>query len=209
VVATIPAFIYLAVVVVESLPLRWEPERYAVALLLLQTNALHVCAAMLVGGSVGPVRSTLVPYVLEITNPRPSSYTAAAQLVNVRIAPGESILVMPDFATYPLMFHAPHAIYAWQLSEDRRAEYPTLPAIHFRHRAYPTYVIAFGGSVQEARALLSELEPRGIRYALREHLQVHWPDDLRPELYWHSFEPRAFGDPESDGVFVFRREAPR
>jgi hypothetical protein len=167
VVATIPALIFLGVTTLEGLPFCRDWPRYVVALLIFYTNILNVAAAGLVGGPVGPMRSTLREFAGELRHPLPSPYAAAADWINFKVAPGKTILVLPDFAAYPLMFHAPHAVYGWQLDQSLRAQYPMLPDIHFQGAVLPDYIVAFGESVRRAHRLADSLEPRGARYVQR------------------------------------------
>src|SRR5207253_2335328 len=112
----------------------------------------------------------------------------------------------PDYATYPLMFHSPHAVYAWQLDMAQRVSYRQLPEIHFRGLTPPDYIVAFGFNVSDARRTIASYQDRGVQYDEVARLPVHWPDQSRPELFWHSFVPVPLGSPESDGVFFFKRE---
>jgi hypothetical protein len=58
------------------------------------------------------------------------------------------------------MFHAPHVVYAGQLSRSKRAEYATLPDIHFKD-ALADYVVAFGWDTQPPKPTCSRLRARG------------------------------------------------
>jgi hypothetical protein len=172
---------------------------------LFCTNLLNIGTAALLGGPAGPPRSTLAAYVGELLHPLPSPYVAASDWINQSVEPGQSIFALPDYAMYPLMFHAPQAVYAWQLPSSLRSQYPTLPPIHFKGAAIPDFVIVFGYNITQGRSLVDSLASQGVQYVPYAYLPVHWPDLTRPELFLHSFVPVPVGDPSWDGVFIFRR----
>jgi hypothetical protein len=213
----IPALIVLGVTFLENLP---TPDgwRYAGAILLFYTNVIHTGTALVIGNPtttsmdktmrpllVGLPSSTPLAFVGELRNPLPSPYADASQWINAHVAPEESILVFPDYAAYPLMFHSPHAVYAGQLLDSQRAEYSMLSDVHFRGRVVPDYIVAFGSTIESTRPVIEALEQQGHPFILQTQLPVHWPDLTRPELFWRSFAPVPFGDPRSDGVYIFHR----
>jgi hypothetical protein len=214
IVPIIPAFIVLGVITLQSLPIA-DGWRYAGAVVLFYTNVIHTATALLIGtptlAELPPVmtglpRSTPLAFVNELRNPLPSPYADAAEWINANVAPEASVLVLPSYMTYPLMFHAPHAVYAGQFAASQRAEYPTLPNVQFWAGVAPDYIMAFGPNArQTAGAIVSDLERQGHPYVLETQLPVHWLDLTRPELFWRSFVPVPFGDPRSDGVRIFRR----
>jgi hypothetical protein len=200
---TIPALIYLGVAVLSALPFGHDWPRVAFGALLFLTNLVNSSTARVVGGSVFPLRSTLVSFAGELMSPPPTPYRTAADWLNRNVPPGRSAWVHPDHAVYPLMYHAPHVTYAWQFEPRADDEFFMLPQIHFREREEPDYLIAFGVDVREVRRVMQTMRARGAMYELTAHLPVHFPDLTRPELYWRSFTEIPVTDAERDGVFVF------
>jgi hypothetical protein len=94
-----------------------------------------------------PVGSTAVRFAGELISPPPEPYTAAAGWIHANVTSGESMLVVPDYMMYPLMFHAPQPLYAWQFRPASQSRYPDLPAVHFRGLASPDYLLALGPSL--------------------------------------------------------------
>ncbi len=133
-------FIYVAVITITSIQPVWRTEiadvRYlapiipvcmVIGVLCLRGICPKPIPAALLGMVVfgtnvvhgGPsfpwgLRSTIVSYVQELARPPGDPYTTAAQWINANVPPGCSIFVAPRHMAYPLMFHAPRAIYAWQ-----------------------------------------------------------------------------------------------
>jgi 4-amino-4-deoxy-L-arabinose transferase-like glycosyltransferase len=211
---TIPAFIFLGVAALESLPFPRDWPRYVGALLLFGTNLFNAATWAIIGVPQGTgadalvgglPRSTIAAYVGELAHPLPSPYVAASDWINQNVEPGQSIFALPDYAMYPLMFHAPQAVYAWQLNPSQRPQYPMLPPIHFRGVGLPDYIMVFGYNITFGRELVDSLASQGVEYVPYAYLPAHWPDLTRPELFWHSFVEIPVGDPSSDGVFIFRR----
>jgi hypothetical protein len=173
------------------------------ALLVFGTNLLN-------GGPFldGGFRSTILSYAGELLHPPPEPYTPTAQWINDHVPDGESIWVLPDYATYPLMFHAPRALYAWQLSWPPRPGFAGLPPIHFRGREAPDYLIAFGPSLTEMVQAIQGWNRPDVRYEQAATIHVFWKDLYRPELFWRTFTPVTNFDPGTQAVYIFKRTQP-
>ena len=154
-----------------------------------------------------PVRSTLVSYLGELRSPQSSAYNETADYLSRNVPAGAQVWVKPDYAIYPLVFHAPQLRYMWQLRVDQRSAYPTLPAFHFRGMGVPDVIVAFGPDVGNVRGVVSQLEQRGVAFEPEVRLGVVGPDRTRPELFWRSFETDPVRNPDGDGTYVFRRRA--
>ena len=193
--------------VVETLTLRalagstWAITGVVPAALLFYSNLLQ--GGLLLDPSVRvPVGSTPWRFVRELVTPPADPYTVTADWINQNVIAGESILVLPEYARYPLIFHAPGAIYAWQLSDPAKdPAYASLPPIDFRDRHPPDYIIGFGRTVQPKR----ELHLSNIRYGLVQVLNVYALWAYRPELFWRDFEEVRGFDPGLDGIKVYKR----
>lgn len=202
----IPLTFALAVLCARALPQAARPYAAPLALALLGTNLLR-------GGALanGP-RSSGWDFVLELARPPEDPYAAAAAWVNENVPEGASVWVMPEHATYPLMFHAPKALYAWQLKSPPEPQFAGLAPIHFRGALPPDYLVGFGPYAAPAAARLDQWLGKNGRYGLAAALDVYWRDRQRPELFWHGFAPALDFDREREGVYVYKRapaERPR
>jgi hypothetical protein len=149
-----------------------------------------------------PLRSTVGLFVEELADPLPDPYTAAAAWINANVEPDASILVLPDFACYPLMFSAPRAIYAWQFNDPVKPTYQTLPAINFRDRVPPDYIVIFGRAGSPGNSITLD---GIIPYPLAATLNVYGEARYRPELFWRIFRPPPPFDPAVDGIRFYKR----
>ena len=150
-----------------------------------------------------PLRSTIGSFVVELLHPPSDPYTLTSNWINAHVQEDESILVLPDFAVYPLMFHSPKAVYAWQLAADKSGPgFDELPAIDFQNRVPPDYIVGMGQSLPPLR----ELQLFNIRYQCVEVLNVFGVAAYRPELFWRRFGPPPPFDPAIAGVKIYKRE---
>ncbi len=151
-------------------------------------------------------RSTIYQWLEELAAARTTSTQLAIDWINKNVRDGQSIWVMPlDQMTYPLMYHAPQAIYAWQLQSPADEQFKDLPAIHFVGKAAPDYIISFGPQADVERVLAAYKRQLQIGYLLTETLDIYWNDEIRPELFMHSFKPFSQYNPATDAVYIFRR----
>ncbi len=192
----IPLCIAQGVVTARALTKALPIAALPLAIVAFGTNLLH--AAPLWGQ---PVRSTIVEYVGELARPRTTAYGAAAAWINANVREGESIWALPEYAISPLMFHAPKAVYAWQLTDPPEEQFRGLPAVHFKRRMPPDYMIAFGPFVLPLKNRLKQWGG----YAPAATLDAYWRDDTRPELHWHAFRPVTRFNRATEGIYVFRR----
>ncbi len=168
------------------------------ALLAFETNLLHIKTYH---RPEGP--STIASFVRELTNPQPEPYTAAAQWINENLGAGESVWVLPQAMTYPLMFHVPKVIYAWQLPPPPSGQFAKLSPIYFKGGPPPDHIIVFGPIVLQMGQTLQNCN--GASYALEAALNVYWRDFYRPELALRSFETLRKFNPDADGIYIFKR----
>jgi len=154
------------------------------------------------------LRSTLLSYLGELSLPQTEPYTPTAQWINDNVPEGKSVAVLPYYAVYPLMFHAPRALYAWQLSWPPPPGLAALPRIHFIGQEPPDYIIAFGPSLGILNKFLRDWRRPDVRYQPVKTLDVYWQDGYRPELYWRDFESKTDFNPATDAVYIFERVAP-
>lgn len=176
---------------------------YGLAIIVFGTNLLN-------GGSFlsWGFRSTLLSYMGEISLPQKEPYTPTAQWIDEHVPEGKSIWVAPYYATYPLMFEAPKALYAWQLSWPPRPDLAGLPKIHFAGQEPPDYLIAFGPSLGELGSGVEAFHRAGINYRHVETIPVFWKDMYRPELCWRVFESKTDFKLQSEAVYIYQRAEP-
>jgi hypothetical protein len=133
-------------------------------------------------------RSTIASYLGETVHPHGDPFSETARWINEHVRAGESIAVIPDTSTYPLMFHAPKATYAWQLSGPPEGQFAGLPLIHFFGAAPPDYFIVFGLHGNGLDDILNSMNVRGARYECIVTNNNFWFPLYRPELFWRTFE---------------------
>jgi len=154
-------------------------------------------------------RSTILNYAGELLHPPPDPYTPTAEWINEHVPENNSIWVLPDYATYPLMFQSPRALYAWQLNYwHPRPDFAGLPLIHFKGQEPPDYLIAFGPSMNEMVQALQTWNRPDVTYEQVATINVFWRDLYRPELFWHIFKPITNFDTNSQAVYIFQRIKP-
>jgi hypothetical protein len=151
-------------------------------------------------------RSLICEYVSEIFSPAEDPYTPTAAWINSKIPPGASIWVLPDYMTYPLMYHAPRAVYAWQLSPEQRSEeqFKRLPDIHFKGLEVPDYIIVFGPTVIQIRLMLEQWKLQGVAFEEMVRVNTFWKDLYRPELFWRTFKPITGYDLDTQAIYIFK-----
>lgn len=156
------------------------------------------------------VRSVPLEFCGELLSPPEEPYTPAAKWINQNVPKGASIWVLPDYMTYPLMFHAPDAVYAWQLRPDQKKEeqFKDLPDIHFQGLVSPDYIVVFGPSVIQIRELLQRWKSMGVQYDEIYRINAFWKDLYRPELFWRTFKPITGFDPETQAIYIFKHIQP-
>jgi len=198
----LPLFIALQVRFLHLLAKRSRPLALGLAFLAFGTNLLN--AGPLLGQGF---RSTVLDYLGELRSPPPEPYTPVVEWVKAHVKPGQSILVYPDFMTYPLMFHAPQAVYAWQLQEPAPPYFANLPPIHFRGKEAPDYLIGFGPATgQMARDLQAvKLE---AEYTHLTTIDTFSMPLYRPELFWRTFKPIRDFDRNTYAIHIFQRTSP-
>ncbi|MCX5789346.1 MAG: hypothetical protein NTX64_12685 [Elusimicrobia bacterium] len=153
------------------------------------------------------MRSVPAEYLHELLTPNQEPYTPVIAWVNSHVKEGESIWVLPDHMTYPLMFHAPQAVYAWQLARSQRSdpEFKDLPPIHFKGVQSPDYLVVFGPAVVTVRSLIRNWKAAGVSYQEVGRINAFWKDLYRPELFWRTFTPILNYDPETQAIYIFKK----
>lgn len=199
----IPLFLFAESLCVAVLCASRSWMGYVLAGLLAFTNLFQLQLLQ-----SGHVTSFFWQRLMEVIHPPAEPYAKAVAHIRSHVLPRQSIWVLPDYMTYPLMFHAPEALYAWQLDPKQKEEpqFSSLPDIHFKGLVMPDYILAFGPVVQQVRQICSQWAMQGIRYREEARLFAFWKDLYRPELFWRSFRPIENFDPNTEAIYIFQRQ---
>jgi len=199
------------------IPLAIALETGAICALLRQRTLLCIGAALIVFGTnlanggplvTGGFRSTLLSYLEELRDPPSEPYTPTANWINEHVPEGGSIWVQPDYMTYPLMFKAPRALYAWQLGWPPRPDFAGLPPIQFMGQEPPDYFVAFGPSLGAMEQTIGSWNRPDVSYRQVATINTFWKDMYRPELFWRTFTPITGYDPGTQAIYIFQRTKP-
>ncbi len=199
--ALLPLFIALQTFTLAAAPSckGWQQA----TLLALAVGLFFTNFAQGIGWPLKILRSTPLAFAREVQGNYLEPYTFMATWVNTFVKEGQTVLVQPMYMTYPLMYHAPKAIYAWQLTAEKQAQHPELAPIHFATKVPPDYLIVSG---EIAPQLMPQFEAWGeASYRLKTILPVYWRDHYRPEILWHSFAPIPLENPAQQGILIFER----
>ena len=203
----------VAVVFIDATTVRLKWLVVPLAIMAFGTNVLHGGPLSGVDNTTyfskiiaqGRFRSTIVEFIGELMTPPPSAYRRTARWIEENITEKQSVVVLPSFASYPLMYNAPHPLYAWQLKE-KTPQFQSLPDIHFYGLRPPQFMIAFGPHLQKAKRWLRNLEAKGLDYERVEILDIYWYDLIRPELFWHAFKEIRNYSAEDQAIYIFQRK---
>jgi len=162
---------------------------------------------LLNGGPFSPegLRSTTFCFAKELISPPSDPYTETAKWVSKQVPENASIWVQPDYMTYSLIYHAPKAIYAWQLGWPPEPQFRGLPAIQFKGRIPPDYIICFGPAVRDVVRLFQLWAKQGVQYEYAATIDFFYKDQYRPELFWRSFTPTVNYKKDQEAIYVFER----
>ncbi|MDW8310477.1 MAG: hypothetical protein RMK20_13975, partial [Verrucomicrobiales bacterium] len=160
---------------------------------------------LLNGGPLLPdgARSTMVLFVRELLDPPSDPFTVTARWLREHAPDRATVWVLPNESTYPLMFHAPHLVYAWQLEPVRARQFRSLGPIHFQRVVPPDFIVAFGPFVRQMQQVLGSWEVPA-RYERVARIDHYWRDGHRPELFWRTFKPVVRFDPEREAIYVYQ-----
>jgi hypothetical protein len=151
-----------------------------------------------------PVRSTIVAYLGELWDPPSDPFRAASEWMNANLPAGATVWVLPEYAKYPLMFHAPGQLYGWQLKYPAEEQFKDEPEIQFVGREAPEYIVLFGGEGAAAYHPIKLPDGSVPSYSVVKVLPVFGKDLFRPELYLRVFETQKV-EGQRDGVLVLKR----
>jgi hypothetical protein len=196
----IPLFIGLSALVIAPLAgFKW-PLALVLAVIVFGANALN--------HPLSPAEWSCRPaeFVQELFTPQDSSLNAAVKWIEDNVNKGESIYVEPDHMMYPLMYHAPQPVYAWQLKYPPQKQFASLPPIHFAGQIAPDYIVVFGFYKEQMDRFIDSLKrEHALDYRLIKVLDIFWADQTRPEILLRSFHTIKNFDRRTEAVYVYRR----
>jgi len=199
--ALIPLFIFIEALTIRNLTTRASWLAIPLAVVAFGTNLLN-------GGPFLPwgTRSSIMSFADELIQPAQDPYQSAAEWIRYNIPKDASIWVVPDNMVYPLMFHAPDAVYAWQLNPEQKEahQFKDLPPIHFKGVTPPDFIVVFGPQVLQIRNLIQQWSHQGENYQQVCTINTFWKDLYRPELFWRTFKPITSFDINTEGVYIFK-----
>jgi len=200
--SAIPLGVLVTVLAIASLSQGRVLKMLPLGLLAFNTNLLNLPF------SPHQWRSTQLELIRELATHRPTASGETAHWLKQNVAPGQSVWVAaPDYALYPLMYHAPHPQYAWQLNDPPPVQFADLPDSHFLGRQPVDYIVAFGPSGLATWDVVEpQLAARGWNYELTARLPIYHDDAIRPELFWRSFQPIDRFDQDRYAVYILRRK---
>ena len=140
----------------------------------------------------------------ELIHPPGDPFTVTVKWIKHNVAERASVWVVPDYAAYPLMYHAPNPTYAWQLTwPPVKEEFKQLAPIHFIGQVPPEYIVAFGPATELARDSIASWNRPELQYALVATIDFFWKDQHRPELFWRTFQPITQYDRKTEAIYIF------
>lgn len=148
-------------------------------------------------------RSTLLAFAGELIRPIDEPYTPAAKWLRENASDRATVWVLPDYGTYPLMFHSPAQRYAWQLQAPE-GQFADLDAINFKGQVPPEFLVLFGPFRSQLAPALQEWRLQGLDYRVVAELPHFWKDLYRPELFWRSFVTIRPSATNHECVYVLR-----
>jgi len=200
----IPLLIGISVMALSAL---YRHSRWAAVILAcvaFGTNLLNG------GGWLTPgLRSTPLQFAGELIHPPGDPFTVTAQWIEQHVPEQASVWVVPDYATYPLMYHAPKPTYAWQLTwPPAKEEFRQLAPVHFIGQVAPEYIVAFGPATKLAQDSIASWNRPEIQYGLATTIDFFWKDRHRPELFWRTFQPITAYDRNTEAIYIFQLHPP-
>lgn len=139
----IPMSIAITVILIKMIP--WPKVRYIATFFIFFTPLIYKPFSSETYHLETIRSSTFANYIRELKNPPQTAYATVSRWLNKHVKPGASLLVRPDYATYPLMFHSAQFVYAWQLLNYHPAGWYIDP-INYRDQSNPEYIVEIFGN---------------------------------------------------------------
>ncbi len=158
-------------------------------------------------GYLFPIQSTSLLRINEIFSSPRDPYTVTVEFLKSLDKKPKSIVVIPGYMTYPLMYHFPETHYYWQMNANRKIDFPSLADWNFYGSQVPDSILAFGPvQNQQYLNIQDTAEAIGGLYQKKLVLNIFWHDTYRPELFWRSFREISINNPDIDGILFLENE---
>lgn len=197
----IPLFVVLETRVLRLITPRRPMVALILAAFLFGTNLLSGATFFNSGVVPVPPRSSIAAFIGQLFDPPTECYSSTSNWLNANISPSQSVLVLPQIATYPLMFHSPQMVYAWQLPDPPPKQFEGFDSIQYEGRIDPNYIVIFG---RPGWKNFRMLHPQSA-YIMKETIPEYGVDLYKPELFLHVFDLKPPLNPDLDNVYVMQR----
>ncbi len=206
----LPVAAVLTAFALRELARRSRPLAGAILLVVLLSNAA------ILSPTNRNFRFWWPDYLREITHPYPTSTAAVVEFLDKNAPSDATVYAAPTYMNYPMMFYLSDKIRFAALLNRQSPLAPSvlapLKAPLFEEENFPQYVIGFG--IQDE--LLQKLQFFSRRHLEAEraafypykavaNLPIYFGQTQRPELWNHTFGPRALADAQAESVYVFQR----
>lgn len=189
----------------------WTVARRVQAAVLVPLAAVVFLSAVLHLPRIEDRRpSSLAWFLHELAVPRATATSELSRYFKDNLAPRATVWLAPEpghfppgpvyrfepepchAETYPLMVHAPHVTYAWQLSPEPPPWMAGPPEIQAAGRVPVDVIVAVGaGPDAVAQKVFEAARKQGVYYRLSSRWTSAAPDRIRPELFWRDVQPRS------------------
>ncbi|HPG30270.1 MAG TPA: glycosyltransferase family 39 protein [bacterium] len=146
-------------------------------------------------------------YLYEIFNDYETGYEAAVKYLQQIPGSNIELMVKPELHCYPLMFKLNDKIlFSGQVEEMPRLDISKIPNFRksvFIKDSYPDKILLFG-----RENICDTIQHNNIEYFLETIIPVAFGDDVRPELFWHSFRKTVNIDIQKNGIYVYSTRKP-
>lgn len=171
----------------------------ALIFIFINTNLLTVLPS-----DTGP-RWLLPNYVKEASQPYPTAYSVALEYIDKHFDTKQKVLSLPGYHNTVFLRYVPDKIEItntlWPNTKLSKTLVDSLgmDCLYVGH-CKPDYIFQFGQSENlEAYPFKKE----DYKYVDTLMVYAHGVDVSRPELYWHSFGPRAIKDKNVEALYIY------
>ena len=183
----------LIVLISSAIYARNRPAGVVILLLASATNLFYLDWAT--GWPIGPIPKVMPAlFVSELLQPQEEPYTPAAEWILQNAPSGSLVAVAPNSGRYPLMYHAPNALYGWQLHpKTAEKRFPGVDARQVRGVDAPDYLVCFGPGSEQLTKDLTRFLPPGLAYTMATAIDRYCIEQYRPEIYLRRFsKPKPY-----------------
>jgi 4-amino-4-deoxy-L-arabinose transferase-like glycosyltransferase len=162
-------------------------------------------------------RWLLPGYIAEVHRAYPTAYGESVAFLLQNAKQDDLVYAYQEFTNYPLIFYLGDKFrFGCLLNHQTLLPLDTvkqLPAPLLMEENFPDWILAFGlhpglrGRLQFfSRPHMNNGHLTQYQYVPTAILAVYFRDTHRPEIMWHSFEPKTDFDHRTEAVYIFRRQ---